>query len=82
MDKCSFFDLLVALNFEYWKEMEVELGVVEVGLGGMLDSTNLLKAKDVELSVVTSIGFDHMHILGHTLEEIAGELLPTIPFYP
>lgn len=66
----SFFELTVALAFDYFKQQQVDIAVVEVGLGGRLDSTNVIQP---ELSVITSIGWDHMDMLGNTLEAIASE---------
>src|SRR5439155_5375752 len=66
----TFFEVATALGFLYFAEQEVELAVVEVGLGGRLDCTNVLSP---EVTVITSIGHDHEEILGHTLEEIAAE---------
>lgn len=66
----SFFELATALAFLYFKEQQVDVAVVEVGLGGRLDCTNIIRP---ELSVITNISFDHMQFLGHTLPEIASE---------
>ncbi|MEY3678043.1 MAG: hypothetical protein RI924_184 [Bacteroidota bacterium] len=66
----SFFEASVALAFEAFAEAEVDIAVIEVGLGGRLDSTNIISPL---LSIITNIGFDHMNILGNTLSEIAGE---------
>ena len=66
----SFFELTTALAFKYFAEEEVDVAVVEVGLGGRLDSTNILTPL---LSIITNISFDHTALLGNTLEEIAGE---------
>jgi dihydrofolate synthase/folylpolyglutamate synthase len=68
--KPSFFELTIAMAFEYFAEQEVEIAVIETGLGGRLDSTNIV---DPILTIITSIGFDHTHILGNTLEAIATE---------
>ncbi len=68
--KPSFFEITVAMCFDYFKYKKVEIGVIEVGLGGRLDSTNII---DPILSIITSIGYDHMDILGDTLEKIAFE---------
>ena len=57
----SFFELTVAMAFEYFAENEVDIAVIETGLGGRLDSTNVIKPL---LSVITNIGFDHVNILG------------------
>ncbi len=66
----SFFELTVALAFDYFAEEKVDVAVIEVGLGGRLDSTNIILP---ELSVITNIGLDHTALLGETLEKIAGE---------
>ncbi|WP_374164580.1 folylpolyglutamate synthase/dihydrofolate synthase family protein [Arcticibacter sp. MXS-1] len=66
----SFFEVTVAMAFQYFKEQQVDVAIVEVGLGGRLDSTNIITP---DLSVITNIGYDHMNILGHTLPEIAAE---------
>lgn len=66
----SFFEITVAMAFEYFAEQEVDVAVIEVGLGGRLDSTNIIRP---ELSVITNIGWDHMNLLGETLEKIAFE---------
>ena len=66
----SFFELTVAMAFSYFREQEVDLAIVEVGLGGRLDSTNIITP---ELSVITNIGLDHQAFLGDTLEAIARE---------
>lgn len=66
----SFFEITVAMAFDYFKREKVDVAVIETGLGGRLDSTNIITP---ELSVITNIGFDHMAILGNTLEQIASE---------
>ncbi len=66
----SFFEITVAMAFSYFAEAQVDVAVIEVGLGGRLDSTNVITP---ELSVITNIGWDHMNILGDRLELIAGE---------
>ena len=68
--QASFFEISIALTFDYFAREGVDVAVVETGLGGRLDSTNLLAP---ELSVITGIGMDHMNLLGNTLEAIAGE---------
>jgi dihydrofolate synthase/folylpolyglutamate synthase len=65
-----FFDIVTALAFQYFADEEVEFAVVEVGLGGRLDATNVV---DPLVSVITNIGYEHTNILGETLEEIARE---------
>jgi len=64
------FEVATALAFAYFAQAGVELAVVEVGLGGRLDATNVILPV---VSVISTIGHDHMHILGRTLAEIAGE---------
>ncbi len=66
----SFFEVTVAMAFAYFAEAEVDIAVVETGLGGRLDSTNIITPL---LSVITNIGYDHTAMLGDTLPEIAGE---------
>lgn len=66
----SFFEITVAMAFDYFAEQEADVAVIEVGLGGRFDSTNIITP---ELSVITNIGWDHMNILGDSLEKIAFE---------
>jgi len=66
----SFFELTVAMAFDYFARMKVDVAVIEVGMGGRLDSTNIITPV---LSVITNIGHDHMEFLGDTLEAVAGE---------
>jgi dihydrofolate synthase / folylpolyglutamate synthase len=66
----SFFELTVAMAFDYFAKEQVDIAVIEVGLGGRLDSTNIITP---EISIITNIGFDHMHLLGDSLEKIAVE---------
>ncbi len=66
----SFFELTTVMAFEYFRRMNVDVAVVEVGLGGRLDSTNIITP---ELSIVTNISLDHTDLLGDTVEEIAAE---------
>jgi len=68
--KPSFFEATVGLAFDYFAKQEVDIAIIEVGLGGRLDSTNVINPL---LSLITNIGLDHQDILGNTLEEIAGE---------
>ncbi|TAE49390.1 MAG: bifunctional folylpolyglutamate synthase/dihydrofolate synthase, partial [Bacteroidetes bacterium] len=78
--KPSFFELTVAMAFDYFAEKEIDAAIVEVGLGGRLDSTNIIRP---ELSVITNISWDHMNLLGDTLPLIAGEKAGIIkPFTP
>jgi len=66
----SFFEMTVALAFDYFAEEKIDVAVVEVGLGGRLDSTNIIHPI---LSLITNISFDHEKILGNTLKAIASE---------
>lgn len=66
----SFFELTIAMAFEYFAQQQVDIAVIEVGLGGRLDSTNII---DPILSVITHIGYDHVQMLGNSLPEIAFE---------
>jgi dihydrofolate synthase/folylpolyglutamate synthase len=66
----SFFELTVGMAFDYFQQEHVDVAVIETGLGGRLDSTNVIHP---ELSIITSIGYDHMNLLGDTLDKIAFE---------
>ncbi len=66
----SFFEVTVGMAFEYFAKQEVDFAIIETGLGGRLDSTNVIEPL---LSVITNISFDHVQILGNTLEKIASE---------
>lgn len=66
----SFFEVTVAMAFEYFALNKVDIAIIEVGLGGRLDSTNIIQP---ELSLISNISYDHMNILGNTLAEIATE---------
>lgn len=76
----SFFEVTTAMAFLYFAEEEVDVAVIEVGLGGRLDCTNIIKP---DLSVITNISFDHTSLLGDTLEKIAyekaGIIKPGVP---
>ena len=76
----SFFELTVAMAFDYFAKKKVDIAVIETGLGGRLDSTNIITPL---LSIITNIGYDHMNILGDTLEKIAyekaGIIKPNVP---
>ena len=76
----SFFELTVAMAFEYFAKEKVDIAVIETGLGGRLDSTNIITPI---LSIITNIGYDHMDLLGDTLEKIAAEkagiIKPAVP---
>jgi dihydrofolate synthase / folylpolyglutamate synthase len=64
----SFFELTVAMAFDYFAAEQCDIAVIETGLGGLLDSTNIISPI---LSIITNIGYDHQNILGNTLQEIA-----------
>jgi len=66
----SFFEMTIALSFWYFAKEKIDIAVIETGLGGRLDSTNVITP---EISVITNIGWDHMNLLGDTLEKIAAE---------
>jgi dihydrofolate synthase/folylpolyglutamate synthase len=66
----SFFEITVAMALDYFVKQQVDIAVIEVGLGGRLDSTNIIHP---ELSIITNIGWDHMNILGNSIAEIATE---------
>ncbi len=66
----TFFELTTAIAFKYFADQAVDLAVIETGLGGRLDATNVITP---EVTAITRISYDHMHILGHTLEAIARE---------
>lgn len=69
-NQLSFFEMTVGLAFDYFKNQEVDIAIIEVGMGGRLDSTNIINPL---VSVITNIGFDHTQFLGNTLELIAAE---------
>ena len=66
----TYYETLLALTFSYFAQERVDVAVIEVGLGGRLDGTNVIEPL---VSAITSVGFDHMDVLGDTLEEIAAE---------
>ncbi|WP_347174862.1 bifunctional folylpolyglutamate synthase/dihydrofolate synthase [Polaribacter uvawellassae] len=68
--KLSFFEMTVGMAFDYFATEKVDIAIIEVGLGGRLDSTNIISP---EVSVITNIGLDHTQFLGETLQEIAFE---------
>ncbi|MFV0522727.1 MAG: bifunctional folylpolyglutamate synthase/dihydrofolate synthase [Mangrovibacterium sp.] len=76
----SFFELTVMMAFQYFKEQKVDVAIVEVGLGGRLDSTNIIQP---ELALITNISLDHTNLLGNSIESIAREkagiIKPGIP---
>ncbi len=69
-NQLSFFEMTVGMAFSYFSKKEVDIAIIEVGLGGRLDSTNIIRP---EVSLITNIGFDHTDMLGDTLEKIAFE---------
>ncbi|PXY43943.1 bifunctional folylpolyglutamate synthase/dihydrofolate synthase [Flavobacterium hydrophilum] len=76
----SFFEMSVGLAFDYFASEKVDIAIIEVGLGGRLDATNIITPL---ISVITNIGLDHTQFLGNTLEAIAGEkagiIKPNVP---
>jgi len=76
----SFFELTSSMAFDYFRAEKVDFAIIEVGLGGRLDSTNIIMPT---LSIITNISYDHMQFLGNTLEEIAfekaGIIKPDVP---
>ncbi len=76
----SFFEVTVAMAFDYFAREKIDIAVIETGLGGRLDSTNVVHPL---LSIITNIGYDHTNMLGNTLQEIAGEkagiIKPRVP---
>lgn len=79
-NKLSFFEMTVGMAFDYFAKQKVDIAVIEVGLGGRLDSTNIIIP---EVSLITNIGLDHVQFLGNTLSLIASEkagiIKPNIP---
>ncbi|WP_282149196.1 bifunctional folylpolyglutamate synthase/dihydrofolate synthase [Algibacter lectus] len=79
-NQLSFFEMTVGMAFEYFSEEKVDVAVIEVGLGGRLDSTNIITP---EVSVITNIGLDHTQFLGNSLDAIAfekgGIIKPNVP---
>ncbi|MEA1785965.1 folylpolyglutamate synthase/dihydrofolate synthase family protein [Arenibacter sp. GZD96] len=78
--RLSFFEMTVGMAFDYFAHKKVDIAIIEVGLGGRLDSTNIILP---QVSLITNIGFDHIDILGDTLEliatEKAGIIKPNVP---
>lgn len=76
----SFFEITVVMAFSYFAQQQIDIAVIETGLGGRLDSTNIITP---QLSIITNIGFDHMNLLGDSLEKIAvekaGIIKPSVP---
>lgn len=79
-NRLSFFEMTVGMAFSYFAESEVDIAIIEVGLGGRLDSTNIIIP---EVALITNIGYDHTDVLGHSLEKIAlekaGIIKPGVP---
>lgn len=69
-NNCSFFEMTVGMAFEYFKKNSVDIAIIETGMGGRLDSTNVILP---EFSVITNVSIDHVKFLGNTLEDIAKE---------
>ncbi|MCU0424736.1 MAG: bifunctional folylpolyglutamate synthase/dihydrofolate synthase [Candidatus Kapabacteria bacterium] len=69
----TFFEAATALAFQYFADNDVDIAVIETGLGGRLDATNVLTAENVLLTAITSIDYDHIEYLGDTLPQIASE---------
>ncbi|MFT7114089.1 MAG: dihydrofolate synthase/folylpolyglutamate synthase [Candidatus Azotimanducaceae bacterium] len=80
VNKLSFFEVTVGMAFDHFKRKEVDIAIIETGLGGRLDSTNIIRP---ELSIITNISLDHTRFLGTTIPEIAAEkagiIKPAIP---
>lgn len=76
----SFFEMTVAMSFAWFAQNKTDIVILEVGMGGRLDSTNIIQP---ELSIITNIGMDHMKFLGNSIEKIAAEkagiIKPSIP---
>ena len=70
LNKLSFFEMTVGMSFDYFNKQNIDIAIIEVGMGGRLDSTNII---DPEISVITNIGLDHTKFLGNSLREIALE---------
>jgi dihydrofolate synthase/folylpolyglutamate synthase len=83
LENVSMFDFNTVLAFKYWQECGVEVASLETGLGGLYDSTNVVEPKNLDLTCITSIGLDHIGILGDTeakiLENKAGILKQKVP---
>ena len=78
--KPSFFELTMMMAFDYFRSKNVDIAIIEVGLGGRLDSTNIITPI---LSIITNISYDHVQFLGNTIEAIAGEKAGIIkPYTP
>ena len=70
VNQLSFFEMTVGMAFKYFSDEQVDVAVIEVGLGGRLDATNIITP---EVSVITNIGLDHVQFLGDSLVQIAAE---------
>lgn len=78
--QASFFEVVVAMGFDYFAQEKVDIAIIETGLGGRLDATNIINP---EVSVITNVGLDHVNILGESLEQIAQEKAGIIkPYKP
>lgn len=84
-DKLTGFEKMTVLAFQYFKEESVDLAILEVGLGGRLDATNIISPSKTLATAITSIGLDHMQLLGGTLAEIRKEKegikKPSVPHF-
>ena len=69
-NKLSFFEMTVGLSFDYFSSHKVDLAIIEVGMGGRLDSTNIISPL---LSIITNVSLDHTKFLGNTISQIAFE---------
>lgn len=69
-EQLSFFEMSAGMAFDYFAKQDIDIAIIETGMGGRLDSTNIVKP---DLSIITNIGFDHTAFLGNTLEKIAQE---------
>ncbi|MBO6157944.1 MAG: bifunctional folylpolyglutamate synthase/dihydrofolate synthase [Firmicutes bacterium] len=80
---CTFFEILTAMGFLFFAEQNIDICVLETGVGGRLDATNIVEPPELILTLITSISLDHTKVLGDTLTAIAGEkagiLRPGIP---
>ena len=72
-EKLTYFEFITAVAFLYFKEKKCDICVLEVGMGGLSDSTNVIRDIDKVLCLITPISFDHMAFLGNTIEEIASQ---------
>ena len=74
-DVIPFFELTLLMALMYFTDRQIDIAIIECGLGGLLDATNIL---NTNLAIITNIGYDHMSVLGNTLEEIANQKLGII----